>query len=100
MNIIAAKIQALDLPRLVQAEGVRVRLSGQSWKGLCPFHQEKSPSFFVRGNHFHCFGCGASGDSIDFIRALKGLSLREALAYLGIETKRPATDESVPGGGA
>jgi len=91
MNIIAAKIQALDLPRLVQAEGVDLRRSGQSWRGLCPFHEDKTPSFAIKENRFRCFGCGAHGDAIDFVRELKGFSFKEACQYLGIKTDRPTT---------
>ncbi|MGC8469484.1 MAG: CHC2 zinc finger domain-containing protein, partial [Acetobacteraceae bacterium] len=43
--------------------GRRVRLerAGREWKGCCPFHNEKTPSFYVYDDHFHCFGCGAHG---------------------------------------
>jgi len=83
MNL-AEKIKDIDLSRLVQAEGVDLRRSGQSWRGLCPFHEDKTPSFAIKENRFRCWGCGAHGDSIDFIRALKGLSLPEACSYFGI----------------
>ncbi len=49
--------------------GRKVKLSraGKSWKGCCPFHGEKSPSFYVYDDGYHCFGCGAHGDAIGFV---------------------------------
>ncbi len=53
-------------------------------KGLCPFHDEKSPSFQVRPaqGHWHCFGCGEGGDVISFIMKADGLGFAEAVEYL------------------
>jgi len=55
-----------------------------SLKGLCPFHDEKSPSFNVRPamGHFHCFGCGEGGDVISFVRKIDGLTFVEAVERL------------------
>lgn len=89
--MIAEKIKNLNLSYLVEAEGVRLRRSGRYWIGKCPFHEDKVPSFTVKGNRFRCYGCGASGDVIDFIRGLKGASFPEALSYLGVKTDRPTT---------
>lgn len=60
------------------------RPSGGNVKGLCPFHDEKTPSFNVTPSRglFHCFGCGESGDAIDFVRLQLGLSFSEAVEYL------------------
>lgn len=71
------------LPSIV-GKTVKLRRSGAEWVGLCPFHSEKSGSFtiFDGGERFHCFGCGASGDVIDFVRQLHGLSFREAVAMI------------------
>jgi len=63
---------------------------GRGGKYNCPFHQEKTPSFTIRGQRFKCFGCGASGDVIDFVRQLYGLSYPDALKHLGIERGKPA----------
>ena len=54
--------------------GRRVKLtkSGRNWKGCCPFHNEKSPSFYVYEDGFHCFGCGAHGDAISFVMQTTG----------------------------
>lgn len=64
---------------------VKLKLGFGEWKGLCPFHSEKSPSFtiFDRGNRFKCFGCGATGDVLDFVRLLHGVGLRDAAELLG-----------------
>lgn len=57
---------------------------GGSRKGLCPFHDEKSPSFNVRPaqGYYHCFGCGAGGDSIKFLMEIEGLPFAEAVERL------------------
>ncbi len=60
---------------------VRLQRAGPIWKGLCPFHQEKTPSFTVteaRGT-YHCFGCQAHGNGIDFLIAVEGLDFPEAI---------------------
>ena len=55
-----------------------------SMKGLCPFHDERSPSFHVRPQvgRYHCFGCGEGGDVIDFVQKVDGLGFSEAVEYL------------------
>jgi DNA primase len=63
---------------------VRLRKSGSTYKGLCPFHQEKTPSFTVspaRGT-FKCFGCGEGGDAITFVRRLENLDFVPAIELL------------------
>lgn len=67
--------------------GRRVRLakSGRQWKGCCPFHGEKSPSFYVYDDHFHCFGCGAHGDAITFVMQSQGSGFMEAVEALSGE---------------
>lgn len=63
---------------------VQLKKSGQNWKGLCPFHQEKTPSFMVSQSKqiFHCFGCGAGGDVITFFLKHDSLSFHEAVTLL------------------
>ncbi|MFP5371509.1 MAG: CHC2 zinc finger domain-containing protein, partial [Actinomycetes bacterium] len=60
------------------------RAGGGSLKGLCPFHDEKSPSFQVTPtrNLFHCFGCGVGGDVISFVQQIDHLSFAEAVELL------------------
>jgi len=55
---------------------------GGYWKGLCPFHQETTPSFTVYEDNYYCFGCGASGDAINFIQDVEGLDFKEAVKWL------------------
>ena len=75
--------EATDLVELVGAY-VALRKTGRSYKGLCPFHQEKTPSFvvFPETQTFHCFGCGAGGDAIGFLMRVENLAFREALERL------------------
>ena len=63
---------------------VRLKKSGQNEIGLCPFHNEKTPSFNVSANKqiFKCFGCQVGGDVIDFIRLIENLSFPEAIEHL------------------
>jgi DNA primase len=77
--------------------GRRVRLarSGRQWKGCCPFHGEKTPSFYVyEDGHFHCFGCGAHGDAIGFVMQSEGAGFMEAVERLageaGLEVPKPS----------
>ena len=76
----------IELSGIVMTAGVELKRYGARHVGLCPLHTEKTPSFFIfNDNRFKCFGCGAHGDSIDFVQKLYGLSFPEALKYLGIE---------------
>ncbi len=63
---------------------VPLKRSGRNMKGLCPFHQEKSPSFMVHPEKqiFHCFGCGAGGDAFSFLMRYENMSFPEALRRL------------------
>ena len=76
--------------------GRRVRLvrAGRQWKGCCPFHGEKSPSFHVYEDHYHCFGCGEHGDVIAFVMKSQGAGFMEAVEQLaaeaGLEVPKPS----------
>lgn len=63
---------------------VDLKKSGNSYKGLCPFHNEKTPSFTVddKKQLFHCFGCGEGGDVVSFIMHKEGLSYIDSMKYL------------------
>src|SRR5688572_24423543 len=72
-----------DIVQVVQ-ERVPLRRSGTAWKGLCPFHGEKTPSFQVNGEKgfFHCFGCGVGGDAIKFVELFDKVTFPEAVRQL------------------
>jgi len=63
---------------------ITLKKSGTNYKGLCPFHREKTPSFSVNihGQFFHCFGCGESGDIYTFIMKFHGVDFLTAVKIL------------------
>ncbi|OWV78118.1 hypothetical protein ATY78_13050 [Rhizobium sp. R635] len=82
------------LSEVAARHGVALKPAGREFTACCPFHAETTPSFtiFPGKDHverFHCFGCGAHGDVIDFVRKIKGVDLAEALGMLGGSTARP-----------
>jgi DNA primase len=89
---------AANIVDLVEAR-TRLRKVGGRYTGLCPFHQEKTPSFSVspdRGT-YHCFGCHAGGDSIQFVRETEGLDFVGAIEWLADRFHVPLEyDESSP----
>ena len=72
-----------DIVEIVGAH-VRLKRAGRNFVGLCPFHNEKTPSFTVNAERcfFHCFGCGAGGTAFDFVMRMEGLTFPEALQSL------------------
>lgn len=83
-------------PDIVQTIGhyVFLRKAGREYTGLCPFHEDKNPSFSVNEEKgvFYCFGCGESGDVIDFVMKHEALSFRDALVQLGMSNAAPRRD--------
>jgi DNA primase len=75
--------RAADIVKVI-SEHVNLKKAGSSWKGLCPFHEEKTPSFNVRQEPavFHCFGCGEGGDVFKFLMLRERVSFPEALETL------------------
>ena len=79
---------------------VTLKRSGRMLRGLCPFHSEKSPSFYVypESNSFYCFGCGAGGDLITFIKLAEHLDYVEAIKFLadsvGLAVPEDAADDT------
>jgi DNA primase len=95
----------VDMVELV-GQSVNLKRAGENWKGLCPFHTEKTPSFTVNPKRgiFHCFGCGVGGDAFGFLMRQDRLAFPEAVRALaqraGVElpTQRtPETDGKLEG---
>ncbi|HVZ09641.1 DNA primase [Rhodopila sp.] len=79
------ELRARIPPQSVIGRRVRLARSGKQWKGCCPFHGEKTPSFYVYEDGYHCFGCGAHGDVISFVMQSQGLGFMEAVEQLAAE---------------
>lgn len=104
MSIPEAFIQELksrtDIADVISSY-VSLKRSGRSLMGLCPFHNEKSPSFSVsrENGFFYCFGCGAGGDAITFIRKIENLDYVEAVRLLaqraGLTVPETGTDDGM-----
>jgi len=77
---VKARLNIVD----IVSEYVRLTKAGANWKGLCPFHHEKSPSFMVNEDKqiFHCFGCAKGGDVFTFVQEMESLEFREVLKML------------------
>src|SRR5687768_9646936 len=73
----------LDIVEIIGSY-VPLKKSGLNHKGLCPFHQERSPSFMVNPERqiFHCFGCSEGGDVFEFVMKMENLNFPEALQLL------------------
>ncbi len=88
----------LDIVEIV-GEQVPLKKAGRNFKGLCPFHQEKTPSFIVfpESQHYHCFGCGAKGDVFTFVMQRENVDFPEALRLLarraGVVLRPPTQQE-------
>ncbi len=75
--------QRIDLIEVLSSH-LSLKRSGSTFKALCPFHEEKSPSFMVKrgDSHYHCFGCGAHGDAIAFLMQQAQMGFIDAVEYL------------------
>lgn len=88
---IKSRIDIVD----VISENVSLKKAGQNWRGLCPFHTEKTPSFMVSPSKqiYHCFGCNSGGDVFTFLIKQGDLSFQEALSTLaeraGVQLQKP-----------
>ncbi len=104
MNISPQQLEeirsAVDIVDYIK-DYVPLKKSGKNYFGLCPFHEEKSPSFSVNSEkkYYHCFGCGASGDVFTFAKEFKHLSFLEAVEdvakFAGIELKKLSASEAL-----
>ena len=84
---IALVRERADIVEIVRQYVTLKSAGGGALKGLCPFHDEKSPSFHVRpGRGYHCFGCQAGGDVISFLMEHDGLTFTQAVEYLADKT--------------
>ena len=98
-NIVERINNETDIVSVI-SEFISLKKSGKDFKGLCPFHQEKTPSFFVipAKGFFHCFGCGKGGNSVNFIMEHERLDYPGALRFLagkaGIEIPRTEATNS------
>ncbi|MBW3562478.1 MAG: acetolactate synthase small subunit [Actinobacteria bacterium] len=77
----------------IASDYTRMKKAGSRWKGLCPFHQEKTPSFTVdaQAGLFHCFGCQAGGDLYSFVERVEGLTFTEAVEHVAVELEPDAS---------
>ena len=78
-------LSRIDIVEII-SQSVELKKHGSGHKGLCPFHAENTPSFNVSSSKqfYHCFGCGASGDVIKFLREYEGLTFMEAIEKLAV----------------
>jgi DNA primase catalytic core len=74
----------ISVQRLAEVRGIKLRRVGKNLMGLCPFHQEKTPSLSITPgvNKWHCMGCGRGGTAIDWVMHSEGISTRHALELL------------------
>jgi len=80
----------------VVSRRVKLTRAGREWKGCCPFHNEKTPSFYVNDDKgfYHCFGCGAHGDVIRFLTEQEGLGFIDAVKQLAAQAGMEVPSES------
>lgn len=95
---LAALKRTHPLPTVVAGYGVGLQQHGLLLLGCCPFHDDHEPSLLVdpRDDHFHCFGCRAHGDVLDFIQRMERLDFRHAIAWLARAPSTPATMPTGP----
>lgn len=76
--------QEAELKQVVESLGVELKRAGANYVGRCPFHNEKTGSFYVhpRNQHWKCYGCGEGGNAIDFVMKKKGCDFTEAVKYV------------------
>src|SRR5215471_11596779 len=85
MDFVEQLKSSIDIVSVVQEYGPRLRKAGsRNYQGLCPFHNEKTPSFSVSAEKqfYYCFGCHAKGDAINFVMEIEKVSFYEALKTL------------------
>src|SRR5215813_10441087 len=91
--------QQADIVRIV-GDYVKLKKAGaQNYSGLCPFHNEKTPSFSVHVTRqfFHCFGCGASGDVFSFVQKIENITFLEAVRLVAQKVGMEAPKQTYSG---
>lgn len=88
-------LQRIDIVDVAQGY-MQLRHRGRTYTGLCPFHNEKTPSFHIypETQSFYCFGCGAGGDVISFVKKINNLDYPEAVKLLASRAGMPLPQES------
>lgn len=95
IDLTAAKA-AVSLPDLLGHAGVKLKRSGRIFMACCPFHDDRTPSLAIWPDHFHCYGCGAHGDALDWLMRTRGVTLPEAARFLlGKRERMPEPHASV-----
>ena len=86
-EIIAEIVAKADIVKII-GKHVELKRSGNDFKGCCPFHGEKTPSFFINPKKglYNCFGCGVSGNTLTFLKDYEGMTAGEALKELSRQT--------------
>ncbi|SNX54928.1 DNA primase [Thermoanaerobacterium sp. RBIITD] len=97
-DVINKVIEENDILEIV-SEYISLKRSGKDYKGLCPFHHEKTPSFNVSQEKqlYHCFGCHASGNVITFVMNIENLSFKEAVEFLADKAGILIEEENLSG---
>jgi len=87
---------APSLVEQIRADGVPLKRRGRDYWAPCPFHTEKTASFSVYETRekwrFHCFGCGAGGDAIDYLQKTRNVTFKQATQILGAGPPRPSQE--------
>src|ERR1041384_4895032 len=80
LELLRSRIDLIE----VLSPHMKLQRAGASYKGLCPFHDEKTPSFMIQkgDSHYHCFGCGAHGDAIQFLMTHLKITFIDAVENL------------------
>lgn len=92
LEALLARVDLVD----VVGRYVQLKKDGKEWKGRCPFHDERTPSFYVAPNKgfVHCFGCGAHHDAVGFLQRYEGVDFLEACKRLGADDFAPTPGRS------
>ncbi|RMD77323.1 DNA primase [Candidatus Dojkabacteria bacterium] len=94
IELIKSKINIVDL---IRSYIPNVHKAGSSWRCLCPFHKEKTPSFYIneRDQYYKCFGCGEKGDVFTFVEKMEKVDFKEALQILADKAGVNLSEEKI-----